>query len=196
MLSVNAAREAVQKKYEANFARWAVGLAAPDAIALPREAPDAVHQGPQAISAFMELPLHPPTERKTLADLGAVFAWSDDLRDAGVPYLLRVHRNWGTVSGQHLPERLRFTGPAEVAAFAGKAGHWTRVSSRVTGLLILSGGRHEMGQDTSGPAHRALLRCLRTPGAGSDGASTTRRDAHPRSFPAAVLPDGPLFPRG
>lgn len=72
-----------------------------------------------ATSAALNLPLHPPTERKALADQTAARTWARawDAVD-GVEW---TSRSWPSIGKQLVPERLLLQGADAIARFAGAA---------------------------------------------------------------------------
>jgi len=124
MLGVDDARAVARKKYQANFAAWAVAHARPRG---------AVLLGSDRVN--FELPLHPPTEKIALDDPDRVYAWNDAWRESNPAFLVRVRRTWTRLGSQDVPERLRFGSAAEIAEFAGTTRHWQTVSTRVAALM-------------------------------------------------------------
>jgi len=127
VITLAEARERARRRYDRHYPAWAL------AAALPPPTPD-VHTPPTS-TALLNLPLHPPSERTALADQAAAVEWVASWRAAGVRGVVWEQRRWVSLGTQELPVRLVLTDPAEVAALAGRAGHWRTVSRRLTALL-------------------------------------------------------------
>lgn len=127
MISLEAARTAARKKYMTHVAGWAVaGLLEDSAASRPMRSP-------------IEIPLHPPTEREALADPDRAIAWNDAWREANPACLVRARRSWPRLGRQDLPDRLRFTSPADLAEFAGTGRDWHVASTRTAAMLVVLG---------------------------------------------------------
>ena len=114
-IGVEQARSAAAGKYERNFGEWA---------------------GAGGAGVVVEFPLHPPTEQAALASQGEAIAWVKSWRDAGLGgAVVWTPRRWASLGTQQVPERLRLSGAVEVARFAQKGQHWSRLSARVQALL-------------------------------------------------------------
>ncbi|GAB3547614.1 DUF2220 family protein [Arthrobacter tumbae] len=115
-IGVEQARTTAAGKYERNFGEWAAAGGAGVVV--------------------VEFPLHPPTEQAALANQGEAIAWVKSWREAGLgDAVVWAPRRWASLGTQQVPERLRITGAVEVARFARKAQHWSRLSARVQALL-------------------------------------------------------------
>ncbi len=85
----------------------------------------------------VDLPLHPPSEREVLQDLGAARAWVQAWRDAegGKPLALQwEERNWARVGRQSVPTRVLIDGAEAIAVIAGKRREWAAWRSRIATL--------------------------------------------------------------
>lgn len=95
-------------------------------------------------SVVLDVPLHPPTERTALADLGAARAWVDSWRRATTTLPIELSwtaRDWARVGSQELPARATVRGPERIAAVAGvaEARDWGTLSTRLSELRTLIG---------------------------------------------------------
>ncbi|GAP54367.1 conserved hypothetical protein, partial [Arthrobacter sp. Hiyo6] len=111
MTPAGAAAQAL-KKYNRHVGSWSVG----DDASLP-----------------LGIPLHPPTEAQALASVPAAVAWAKSWE--GIADVLWTERRWASLGQQKIPDRVELHTPGAVAAFAGKAAHWQRASSRSQALL-------------------------------------------------------------
>lgn len=112
-ISPEEARTQIRKKYDRHAGRWAADAAA----GLP--------------PATLGLPLHPPTERQALANQQAAISWAQSWSAAGKDaHVEWGERRWASLGTQRLPERVSLPGPGDIARFAGRSGHWDRLSSR------------------------------------------------------------------
>jgi hypothetical protein len=110
-------RERARRAWERDGRRWAVG---------------------EVGSARIELPLHPPTERDALADLGAAIAWVDAWRRAEAAGGIDVdweRRRWARVGDQDVPVRVRIESAPAIAALAGAGCQWRRWHERAAELV-------------------------------------------------------------
>lgn len=121
MITHTEARERIGRLYERKVPEWAVlGAAAP----------------------VVDIPLHPPTQEKVLADPGAAAAWIKDWRVAERALgeggqLVWESKQWANAGTQRMPARLVLTKPYDVAAFVSRKGHWQAAESRVVELRVL-----------------------------------------------------------
>lgn len=89
------------------------------AAKLQRELRSWAVDGWAATSAALNLPLHPPTERKALADQTAARTWARAWD--GVDGVEWTPRSWPSIGRQLVPERLLLQGADSIADFAGAA---------------------------------------------------------------------------
>ncbi|PMB97915.1 hypothetical protein CJ198_08840 [Brevibacterium luteolum] len=104
-------REAAAAKFRLHKRAWALGMT----------------------DADVSLPLKPPAEPQTSAELDAVMSWIRAWETAGAQLPEHVHldwvsRRWRTWGRQQLPVRLRLTTPEAVAAWAGQLREWRRLT--------------------------------------------------------------------
>lgn len=119
MLSIDDARVRVKRAFEKSQRVWAAALADPDS---GLEKPE---------GARIELPLHPPTEKAALSDLGAAIGWADAWRHAPAEAeVIWEERRWPSVGTQTVPVRLRLEGAAAITRFVGAHARWVRLSRR------------------------------------------------------------------
>lgn len=117
MVTPEAARSLVARKYERQYAAWATA----DACAA---------EGP-----LVDVPLRPPTEAAALQAPEEVSAWiaawrgvdADATNGGSVAWEVR---RWASMGTQVVPARLRLDGPEQVARFVRRLGHWRRASGR------------------------------------------------------------------
>ncbi len=121
MITPAEARERVARLYERKMPEWA---------ALG------------AVEPVVDIPLHPPTQEKVLADPGSVADWIKDWRvaerglgDGG--RLVWESRQWANAGTQRMPTRLVLAEPYDAAAFVSRKGHWQAAESRAAELRIL-----------------------------------------------------------
>lgn len=97
--------------------------------------------------ARWELPLHPPSERAALADLGAAIGWAAGwrLEEDGVEVTWTTRR-WPSAGAQEVPERCMVTGADAIARFAGRSvdREWRRLRDRAHALRTRLGDSAEI----------------------------------------------------
>ena len=125
MVTVPAARAQATGVFRRRFGQWAADRAISSV-------------GPVANAAVV-VPLHPPTEAFTAANMTEVAAWSDSWREAQRHYpAARVtweERRWAAIGRQVLPTRLTLDGPDAVAEFARVTALWEAAATRSAALV-------------------------------------------------------------
>jgi len=96
----------------------------------------------QQADVMLDVPLHPPTERAALDDLGRVRAWVEAWREAddGSGFQLEwALRSWPRIGSQEVPVRAVLRGPDAIARAAGQTDAWRLVVTRLDELRQLTG---------------------------------------------------------
>lgn len=92
--------------------------------------------------AVLDVPLHPPTERRALADLEATRTWVESWRvatrapDVVVEWAVR---SWSRVGSQEVPVRVTVRGARAIARIAGEAEAWALLLARLDALREIVG---------------------------------------------------------
>ncbi|NLS10814.1 hypothetical protein HGQ17_12595 [Nesterenkonia sp. MY13] len=121
MITPAEAQERVTRLYERKMPEWAVlGAAEP----------------------VVDIPLHPPTQEKVLADTKGAADWIASWRAAERSLgeggrLVWESKQWANAGTQRMPSRLVLADPYDVAVFITRKGHWQAAESRTAELRVL-----------------------------------------------------------
>ena len=123
MVSPEEASAKARRRFERDCRAWAA-----DAFA-------SAARSAEVLSQAYAIPLHPPTERQALADLGAASAWARSWSSGPLKDDVRwVAKNLGSAGQQTVPERLVLETPADIARCAGTGALWELMRTRALDL--------------------------------------------------------------
>lgn len=139
----------VRRKYDRSAGNWAALMAlsesrSPVKLAASVDSNVAEMPFPPEFAPVV-VSLHPPTERRALADQAAAIAWTRSWKEfAQAPGAVSWGvRRWSNIGAQSVPERLVLTDPADIARVAGRTMHWRALTTRFALLLASVPGETE-----------------------------------------------------